>query len=82
MTADMARAGWRLQRVGLDIHKCSTQRRGAQGAGVGGHGVGAVDDADAGQPEVGELDVPRRAHQQVVRLQVPVDDALQQDGVL
>lgn len=44
---------------------------------MGGHVVRAVDDADAGQPKVRELDVASGADQQVVRLQVPVDDALQ-----
>jgi hypothetical protein len=41
-----------------------------------GQVVGAVDDADAGQPKVGQLQVAVGRNEQVVGLQVAVDDAL------
>ena len=57
-------------------HRCV--HRHSQRTRVGSHIVGAVDDADAGQPKVRELDVPLCADEQVVRLQVPMDDALRE----
>ena len=49
-------------------------RRGGAPAFTGVPRPRVARDADVGEPEVGELDVPRRGDQQVVRLQVAVDD--------
>lgn len=58
-------------------HQAVRAQRHADSHGLGGHVVSAVNDADAGQPKVCQLDMALAGNEEVVWLQVPVDDGLQ-----